>query len=167
MTLATSSSIHINIASMTQRTHIKHLSLPSTVQHTQPLSHAFYGNARTRRFWRHKPLFPWRHSTCSKATGVECYGAISSWCLIGWASEAYSDYRRNGDYECYKDKWLIECANWRPNEVLSLSSFQSCASLSFMDCYCNLLTVQLALRFKWWSCWKRLVYIGCSTFTDV
>jgi len=57
---------HFNISSMTQSTRKKRLSLPSTVQYTQPLSHAIYGNARTRRCWRHKPVFPRRQSTCSK-----------------------------------------------------------------------------------------------------
>ena len=62
---------------MTQRTRRKRLSLPSTVQHTQPLSHALYGNAITRRFWRHKSLFPWCHSTCSKEIGWSDVGLLA------------------------------------------------------------------------------------------
>ena len=35
-----------------------------------------------------------------------------------------------------------------------------CKSVSFLYSHCNLLTVQLAVHFKWWSCyWIELVYI--------
>ena len=63
--------------SVTQRYRRKRLSLPSTIQYTQPLSHAIYSKARTRRLWRHKPLFPWRHSTCSMEIGWSNIGPLA------------------------------------------------------------------------------------------
>jgi hypothetical protein len=167
MTLAASTSIHINASSMTQRTRRKRLSLPSTFQYTQPLSHAIYSNARTRRLRRHKPLFPWRHSTCSKETGWSDRGPLAvrvslvgvEWSTMTTVVMTFMNATKITD-------WLRKLmVNW--STVIVKCRFEL-TSVSLMDCHCNLLTVQLALLVKWWSCyWIRLVYIGCSTFTDV
>jgi len=145
MTLAASSSTHLITSSMTQHTCRKRLSLPSPVPFTQPLSHAIYSNATICRLWRHKPLFPWRHSTWSKEIGW--YGAISSCCFTGWAWVAHSDYSYNGDYECYKDNWLTVQTEGHL-KYCQCEVWFVCRSVSFIYCNCNLLTVQLDLHVK-------------------
>ena len=114
-----SSSMHVTTSGMTQRVRNKRLSLPSTYQYTQPLSHCINCNARTRRLWRHKPLLL---ATINLPRGewVEWCRAICSWCFIGWAWVAHSDYSRNGDYKCNKDNWLTSCVNWRSTEIQSV-----------------------------------------------
>jgi len=80
----------------------------------------------------HKTPLPGHLSNCPKFR-------ICSWCCIGWAWVAHSEYSRHGYYECNKDNWLTHCANWRPTEVLSVSSASLCECLSIS----SILTVNL------------------------
>jgi hypothetical protein len=99
-------------------------------QSAKSLSHSGYSNARIRRIWRHKTLFPGGCSTWP-VERVVCCCATCSWCFIGCAWAAHSDCSRNGVYtaECNKDNWLTDCANW--SAVMSSANLCERLSLSW------------------------------------